>query len=356
MLQTERRSGVGDDLPYSSLQFFPRAQSAAQRATAAEAESRPRQQRMHRPAALPPQRRVNGIPPCGGHMPALTPRGGAGGGLSTRACQRPKQSRPLSLRHRQRLNSSLPTTLELSPSRDDRGTGGRGSPRHPAGLRAAPSSLGPALLPSPARTAILRGNEPRAPEKPARCLRTGSGAIGNPGRTRTLPARPRPAAPALPRTARAAPGRIPAPAALSHRPQRFAARGHGGEEAPQALTAEPGRNRAGRPAGTGAPREREPSPRLPAAKLPPPPPGAPRTADGGSAPAARAPPPPGGQWAAGVPSGNRRRARGGGPGTAEEGGERAGSLEGQPPGARPVEVLPFLPCCSAPLSVGLGCC
>lgn len=187
MLQTERRSGVGDDLPYSSLQFFPRAQSAAQRATAAEAESRPRQQRMHRPAALPPQRRVNGIPPCGGHMPALTPRGGAGGGLSTRACQRPKQSRPLSLRHRQRLNSSLPTTLELSPSRHDRGTGGRGSPRHPAGLRAlsVPRSTPAPLAPlsyeetSPGRPRNPRGAYARAA---GRSATLGAHARYRPGR------------------------------------------------------------------------------------------------------------------------------------------------------------------------------
>lgn len=216
-----------------------------------------------------------------------------------------------------------------SPPRETIAAPAAGAPHgtpQPEGLRAAPSSLGPALLPNPAHAAILQGSEPRAAENRARCPLRGSGArSATPGAHARN--QPRPATPALPCTARAAQRRTHTPAALSCQPQRVAApdpaaRRHP-RHSPPSGPGRAGRDRVSR--GDGGAPGAEPSPRFPAAKLPPPPPGEPRTADGGSAPAARAPPPPGGQWAAEGPSDNGRCAREGGPGTAEERGGRAGA-------------------------------
>lgn len=184
-------------------------------------------------------------------MPALTPRGRAGGGLSTRACQRPKQSRRLSLGQRQRLNSSLPTTLELSPPSDDPGSGGRGSPRHPT-ARGAPSrpSLPRSRAPpqSHSRRYPTRKRAPGGRESRAVPTQGQRGAIGSPGlhthvtrRTRFALHRPGCS------EAHPHPGGTVTPAPARCRPR---ARRRGGSPGTHRRA-----GRAGRPAGTGAPQQ-----------------------------------------------------------------------------------------------------
>lgn len=184
-------------------------------------------------------------------MPALTPRGRAGGGLSTRACQRPKQSRRLSLGQRQRLNSSLPTTLELSPPSDDPGSGGRGSPRHPT-ARGAPSrpSLPRSRAPpqSHSRRYPTRKRAPGGRESRAVPTQGQRGAIGSPGlhthvTRRTRFALHRPGYP----EAHPHPGGTVTPAPARCRPR---ARRRGGSPGTHRRA-----GRAGRPAGTGAPQQ-----------------------------------------------------------------------------------------------------